>query len=100
MVAGIGARNYPIQIALWKSAPALAAGNAMVFKASETTPLTTLKLAEIYTEAGVPAGVFNVVTGAGEIGQYLTEHPDIQKISFTGGVKPARKLWHQQQVLL
>ncbi|EXB33822.1 betaine-aldehyde dehydrogenase [Acinetobacter radioresistens] len=92
VVAGIGAWNYPIQIALWKSAPALAAGNAMVFKASETTPLTTLKLAEIYTEAGVPAGVFNVVTGAGEIGQYLTEHPDIQKISFTGGVETGKKV--------
>lgn len=92
VVAGIGAWNYPIQIALWKSAPALAAGNAMVFKASETTPLTALKLAEIYTEAGVPAGVFNVVTGGGEIGQYLTEHPDIQKISFTGGVETGKKV--------
>ena len=68
VVAGIGAWNYPIQIALWKSAPALAAGNAMIFKASEVTPLTALKLAEIYTEAGVPHGVFNVVTGSGEIG--------------------------------
>ncbi|PVV67844.1 betaine-aldehyde dehydrogenase, partial [Pseudomonas sp. HMWF011] len=58
VVAGIGAWNYPIQIALWKSAPALAAGNAMIFKPSEVTSLTTLKLAEIYTEAGVPAGVF------------------------------------------
>lgn len=92
VVAGIGAWNYPIQIALWKSAPALAAGNAMVFKASETTPLTTLKLAEIYTEAGVPDGVFNVVTGGGEIGQYLTEHPAIQKISFTGGVETGKKV--------
>lgn len=72
--------NYPIQIALWKSAPALAAGNAMIFKPSETTPLTALKLAEIYTEAGLPDGVFNVVQGAGrEIGQWLTEHPVIEK---------------------
>ncbi|HAB73121.1 MAG TPA: betaine-aldehyde dehydrogenase, partial [Pantoea sp.] len=61
VVAGIGAWNYPIQIALWKSAPALAAGNAMLFKPSEVTPLTALKLAEIYSEAGVPDGVFNVV---------------------------------------
>jgi betaine-aldehyde dehydrogenase len=60
VVAGIGAWNYPIQIALWKSAPALAAGNAMIFKPSEVTSLTTLKLAEIYTEAGLPNGVFNV----------------------------------------
>ncbi|OJT51914.1 aldehyde dehydrogenase family protein, partial [Serratia plymuthica] len=58
VVAGIGAWNYPIQIALWKSAPALAAGNAMIFKPSEVTSLTALKLAEIYTEAGVPDGVF------------------------------------------
>ncbi|WP_411705771.1 aldehyde dehydrogenase family protein, partial [Edaphovirga cremea] len=63
VVAGIGAWNYPIQIALWKSAPALAAGNAMIFKPSEVTSLTALKLAEIYTEAGVPDGVFNVLTG-------------------------------------
>lgn len=57
IVAGIGAWNYPIQIALWKSAPALAAGNAMIFKPSEMTSLTALKLAEIYTEAGLPKGV-------------------------------------------
>jgi betaine-aldehyde dehydrogenase len=87
VVAGIGAWNYPIQIALWKSAPALAAGNAMVFKPSEVTPLTALKLAEIYTQAGVPDGVFNVVQGSGrEVGQWLTEHSAIEKISFTGGV--------------
>ncbi len=80
VVAGIGAWNYPIQIALWKSAPALAAGNAMIFKPSEVTSLTTLKLAEIYTEAGVPAGVFNVLTGSGrEVGTWLTEHPRIEK---------------------
>ncbi|PYA61554.1 betaine-aldehyde dehydrogenase, partial [Serratia marcescens] len=86
VVAGIGAWNYPIQIALWKSAPALAAGNAMIFKPSEVTSLTALKLAEIYTEAGLPDGVFNVVTGSGaEVGQYLTDHPGIAKVSFTGG---------------
>ncbi|WP_272689958.1 betaine-aldehyde dehydrogenase [Providencia sp. PROV152] len=93
VVAGIGAWNYPIQIALWKSAPALAAGNAMVFKPSEVTSLTALKLAEIYTEAGLPAGVFNVVTGAGaDVGQWLTEHPGIAKISFTGGVATGKKV--------
>jgi betaine-aldehyde dehydrogenase len=64
VVAGIGAWNYPIQIALWKSAPALAAGNAMIFKPSEVTPLTALKLAEIYSEAGLPDGVFNVLPGS------------------------------------
>ncbi|MDU6390949.1 MAG: aldehyde dehydrogenase family protein, partial [Pantoea sp.] len=73
VVAGIGAWNYPIQIALWKSAPALAAGNAMIFKPSEVTPLTALKLAEIYSEAGVPDGVFNVLPGSGAVtGQLLT----------------------------
>lgn len=87
VVAGIGAWNYPIQIALWKSAPALAAGNAMIFKPSEITPLTALKLAEIYSEAGLPDGVFNVLPGTGtETGRYLTEHPGIAKISFTGGI--------------
>ncbi|MFC4764384.1 betaine-aldehyde dehydrogenase [Dyella koreensis] len=93
VVAGIGAWNYPVQIALWKSAPALAAGNAMIFKPSEVTPLTALKLAQIYTEAGVPAGVFNVLQGAGrEVGQWLTEHPRIEKISFTGGVETGKKV--------
>lgn len=93
VVAGIGAWNYPIQIALWKSAPALAAGNAMIFKPSEVTPLTAFKLAEIYSEAGLPEGVFNVVQGAGrEIGQWLTEHPVIEKISFTGGVETGKKV--------
>lgn len=93
VTAGIGAWNYPIQIALWKSAPALAAGNAMIFKPSEVTPLTVLKLAEIYTEAGLPDGVFNVVQGAGrEVGQWLTEHPRIEKISFTGGIETGKKV--------
>ncbi len=93
VVAGIGAWNYPIQIALWKSAPALAAGNAMIFKPSEVTPLTALKLAEIYTEAGLPAGVFNVVNGVGpEVGVALTEHSGIEKISFTGGVATGKKV--------
>ncbi len=86
VIAGIGAWNYPIQIAMWKSAPALAAGNAMIFKPSEETPLTATKLAEIYTEAGIPNGVFNVVQGDYRVGQALTGHPDIDKISFTGSV--------------
>ena len=93
VVAGIGAWNYPIQIALWKSAPALAAGNAMIFKPSEVTPLTALKLAEIYTEAGLPDGVFNVLTGSGrEVGSWLTEHAGIAKISFTGGTTTGKKV--------
>ena len=93
VVAGIGAWNYPVQIALWKSAPALAAGNAMVFKPSEVTPLTVIELAKIYTEAGVPDGVFNVVQGPGrDVGTWLTEHPVIEKISFTGGVETGKKV--------
>lgn len=92
VVAGIAAWNYPIQIALWKSAPALAAGNAMILKASETTPLSAFKLAEIYTEAGVPAGVFNVVSGPGSVGQLITEHPGIEKVSFTGGTVTGKKV--------
>ncbi|GAB7366417.1 hypothetical protein MBLNU230_g8214t1 [Neophaeotheca triangularis] len=90
--AGIGAWNYPIQIALWKSAPCLAAGNCMVYKPSEFTPLHALKLAEIYTEAGVPPGVFNVVHGAGDVGSALTSHPGIAKVSFTGQVSTGSKV--------
>ncbi|KAF2133112.1 betaine aldehyde dehydrogenase [Dothidotthia symphoricarpi CBS 119687] len=90
--AGIGAWNYPIQIALWKSAPCLAAGNCMVYKPSEFTPLHATPLAEIYAEAGVPPGVFNVVQGGGDVGAYLTKHPDIAKVSFTGQVATGRKV--------
>lgn len=90
--AGIGAWNYPIQIAMWKSAPALAAGNAMIFKPSEETPLSVMKLAEIYTEAGLPDGVFNVVQGDGHVGQMLTAHPNIHKVSFTGECGTGRKV--------
>jgi len=93
VVGAIGAWNYPIQIALWKAAPALAAGNAMIFKPSEVTPLTALKLAEIFTEAGLPDGVFNVLPGDGAgVGSALTEHPGIEKISFTGGTSTGRKV--------
>lgn len=84
--AGIGAWNYPMQIACWKSAPALACGNVMIFKPAELTPLTAMKLAEILAEAGLPAGVFNVVNGFAETGQLLTRHPEIAKVSLTGEV--------------
>ncbi|EEP76793.1 betaine aldehyde dehydrogenase [Uncinocarpus reesii 1704] len=90
--AGIGAWNYPIQIALWKSAPCLAAGNTMVYKPSEFTPLHGLVLAQIYTEAGLPPGVFNVVHGAGDVGAHLTTHPGIAKVSFTGQVATGKKV--------
>ncbi|MGY6708707.1 MAG: betaine-aldehyde dehydrogenase [Rhizobiaceae bacterium] len=89
---GIGAWNYPIQIAAWKSAPALAMGNAMVFKPSELTPLSALALAEIYTEAGLPDGLFNVVQGTGEVGAALIAHPAVAKVSLTGSVPTGRKI--------
>lgn len=90
--AGIGAWNYPIQIACWKSAPALACGNAMVFKTSEMTPTTPAKLAEIYTEAGLPDGVFNVVHGDGRTGSLLASDPRVAKISLTGSVGTGKKV--------
>lgn len=84
--AGIGAWNYPIQIACWKSAPALACGNSMVFKPAELTPLTAVELARVYVEAGVPPGVFNVVQGDARTGQALVAHPRVAKVSLTGEV--------------
>jgi betaine-aldehyde dehydrogenase len=86
VVAGIGAWNYPLQIACWKAAPALACGNAMIFKPAELTPLSAVKLEEIFLEAGLPAGVFQVVQGFAETGRLLTKHPDIRKVSLTGEV--------------
>ncbi|KAA5605780.1 betaine-aldehyde dehydrogenase [Roseospira marina] len=86
VVGGIGAWNYPFQIACWKAAPALAAGNAMVFKPAEQTPLSVYILAEVLSEAGLPDGVFNVVQGGARVGRMLTAHPGIAKISFTGEV--------------
>lgn len=92
ITAGIGAWNYPIQIACWKSAPALACGNAMIFKPAELTPLTAVKLAEIYKEAGLPDGVFNVVQGDAETGKALVAHDKIAKVSLTGEVGTGKKV--------
>ena len=89
---GIGAWNYPIQIACWKAAPALAAGNAMVFKPSEQTPLSALKLAETLSEAGLPDGVFNVLQGFGPTGEALIAHPLVRKVSLTGSVATGTKV--------
>ena len=86
VVAGIGAWNYPLQIACWKSAPALACGNAMIFKPAELTPLTAIKLQEVFAAAGLPEGVFQVVQGQAQTGRLLTRHRDIRKISLTGEV--------------
>ena len=90
---GIGAWNYPTQIACWKGAPALACGNVMVFKPSEETPLAALKVAEILTEAGAPPGVFNVVQGGGSVGQALITDPRVAKVSLTGSVPTGRKVY-------
>lgn len=90
--AAIGAWNYPIQIALWKSAPCLAAGNTLVYKPSEFTPLHAQYLAEVYRDAGLPDGVFNVVYGAGDVGAQLSTHPAIAKVSFTGQVSTGKKV--------
>lgn len=92
VTAGIGAWNYPLQIACWKSAPALACGNAMIFKPAELTPLTAIELEKIYLEAGVPEGVFQVVQGFAATGQLLSRHPGIAKISLTGEVGTGRKV--------
>jgi betaine-aldehyde dehydrogenase len=86
VVAGIGAWNYPLQIACWKSAPALACGNAMIFKPAELTPLTALELERVFAAAGLPDGVFQVVQGRAETGRLLTRHRGIRKISLTGEV--------------
>lgn len=91
--AGIGAWNYPSQIACWKAAPALAMGNAMVFKPSEETPLGALKLAEIFTEAGLPPGIFNVVQGRGAVGAALVTDPLVAKVSLTGSVATGQKVY-------
>jgi betaine-aldehyde dehydrogenase len=90
--AAIGAWNYPIQIACWKAAPALAAGNSMVFKPSELTPLSALALAEILLSAGLPSGAFNVVQGAGEVGAALASHPSVAKVSITGSVATGERV--------
>ncbi|MEM5519765.1 betaine-aldehyde dehydrogenase [Sulfitobacter sp. AS59] len=90
---GIGAWNYPTQIACWKGAPALACGNSIIFKPSETTPLSALKVAEILVEAGLPAGLYNVVQGMGEVGAALVTDPRVDKVSLTGSVPTGRKVY-------
>lgn len=93
LCVGIGAWNYPTQIACWKAAPALACGNAMIFKPSEVTPLCALKVAEILTEAGLPDGIFQVLQGAGEVGAPLVTDPRVDKVSLTGSVPTGKKVY-------
>jgi len=90
---GIGAWNYPTQIAAWKAAPALACGNAMVFKPSETTPLCALKVADILHAAGLPAGLFNVIQGLGDVGASLATDLRVDKVSLTGSLSTGRKVY-------
>jgi phenylacetaldehyde dehydrogenase len=93
VVAGIVPWNFPLMIGMWKVMPALAAGCSIVIKPSETTPLTLLRVAELATEAGVPEGVFNVVTGSGsECGAALTSHPHVAKVSFTGSTATGKQI--------
>jgi aldehyde dehydrogenase (NAD+) len=82
--------NFPLLMAAWKIAPALACGNTVVLKPAETTPLTALKLAEVIRDAGVPPGVVNIVTGAGETGAAIVNHGDVDKIAFTGSTEVGR----------
>jgi betaine-aldehyde dehydrogenase len=85
--------NFPLMFTSWKMAPALAAGNCVILKPAELTPLTSLRIAELMAEAGFPKGVVNIVPGLGSIaGQYMAEHPEIAKIAFTGSTATGRKI--------
>lgn len=91
VVAGIVPWNFPLVLAVWKSIPALAAGNSVVLKVDEKTPATALILAQVLRDAGLPDGVFNIVTGDGpEVGGHLARHPRVRKISFTGSTATGR----------
>ncbi len=84
--------NFPLLMAAWKLAPALATGNTVVLKPAETTPLTALKLAELIRDSGLPPGVVNIVTGAGATGAALVSHPDVDKIAFTGSTEVGKMI--------
>jgi len=96
VVAAIVPWNYPLYIAVWKLAPALAAGNCIVMKPASITPLTLLEFAQFTVEAGIPPGVFNVVVGSGHIvGDALMKHPDVDMITFTGDTQTGKKILHE-----
>ncbi|MBP83210.1 MAG: betaine-aldehyde dehydrogenase [Verrucomicrobiales bacterium] len=84
--------NFPLLMAAWKIAPALACGNTVVLKPAETTSVTAIHLAEIFDEAGLPPGVVNIVTGAGEIGAAVVGHPDVDKVAFTGSTEVGKRI--------
>ena len=95
---GIIPWNFPLVMATWKVAPALACGNTIVLKPAEQTPLTAIRFAELALEAGVPEGVFNVITGFGDdAGAGLAQHPDVDKIAFTGSTEVGRKILHASE---
>jgi aldehyde dehydrogenase (NAD+) len=84
--------NFPLMMLAWKIAPALATGNTVVLKPAETTPLSALFFADVCRQADLPAGVVNIVTGAGDTGRYLVEHPDVDKVAFTGSTEVGRQI--------
>lgn len=92
VVAAVVPWNFPLLIASWKVAPALAMGNAVILKPAEQTPLTALRLAELAKEAGLPDGVLNVLTGDGRVGEMLVRHPGVDKVSFTGSTEVGKKI--------
>lgn len=96
VVAAITPFNFPIVLAMWKIAPAIAMGNSIVIKPASDTPLGTLKLAQLAVEAGIPPGVINVITGPGaEVGDALVTHPDVSKVAFTGSTEVGKKIMAQ-----
>lgn len=93
VVGAIAAWNFPSMLAMWKIAPALMMGNSVVLKPATITPFATLKMAELAHQAGVPAGVLNIIVGPGkEIGEYLVTHPEVDKVSFTGSTEVGRRI--------
>jgi betaine-aldehyde dehydrogenase len=92
VVGQIAPWNYPLMMAIWKLGPALAAGCTVVLKPAPSTPLTTLMLAELSAEAGIPPGVINVITGGNDAGQALVEHPDVRMVSLTGSTGTGKKV--------
>ncbi|MFB4166070.1 aldehyde dehydrogenase [Alteribacillus sp. JSM 102045] len=85
--------NFPVLLGMWKTAPALAAGNTVIFKPSEWTPLTFIRFADLLKEAGLPDGVFNLVLGDGKVGKEIVEHETIKKISFTGSIPTGKSIY-------
>jgi betaine-aldehyde dehydrogenase len=92
VVGQIAPWNYPVMMAIWKLGPALAAGCTVVLKPAPATPITSLMLAELCAEAGIPAGVVNIVTGGNEVGQALVEHPDVRMVSLTGSTATGKQI--------